>query len=254
MTRIAILTPTRGRPEQCRRMVESAFRTSTKHVDIHLAVCKEDNWRAYSEMVANFKPVEKEPRDGYGIKTVSVPDWPTVQSWNHLALFPDVQSADLVMLGADDMVFSTEGWDKALIDHYNALENKIHVYHLQDSRSSDGTPHPIVTREYIDAMGYFIPPIFLHWFCDTWTVAISRSVGAFTQLKGYALTHDKPSDRGEADETHNRIRMAGWHERDKYVNDTCGHFLELEKERLGMKIAGWDMDGSDITICIKSKQ
>ena len=73
----------------------------------------------------------------------------------------------LFMVAADDMIFNTVGWDKDLIQHYENLENKIHVYHLQDSRDIDGTPHPIMSREYIEATGYFVPPIFLHWEIDS---------------------------------------------------------------------------------------
>ena len=136
------------------------------------------------------------------------------------------------MLASDDMIFDTPGWDKALLEHYDALENKIHVYHLQDSRDADGTPHPIVTREYIEAMGYAFPPIFLHWFLDTWTREIAKANNCFTHLKDYLLVHDKPSDKGQPDTTHSRIREWGWNQRDKYVNDTCQHFLALEKQRL----------------------
>lgn len=163
---------------------------------------------------------------------------PTVYMWNDLAMEcfnrnPDVK---LFMLASDDIIFATPGWDKALIDHYNALENKIHVYHLQDSRDVEGTPHPIVTREYINAMGYFMPPIFMHWFVDSWTVKIAKANNRFTHLKDYSLIHDKPSDKGAADETHNRIRRMGWHQRDTEVNRTCQHILEWETRRLALAL------------------
>lgn len=158
---------------------------------------------------------------------------PTVHKWNILAQralkYPEIK---LFMLAADDMIFETTGWDKALLDHYNALENKIHVYALQDSRDPDGTPHPIITREYMEAMGYFLPPLFLHWFVDSWTVSIASHSGCFTRMRDFRLTHDKPSDQGKPDETHLGIRRMGWHQRDQHVNDTCQHFLETEKQRL----------------------
>lgn len=220
---IAILCPTRGRPEQCKRMTRTAAETADTELIFMLGM-QEDQVKLYAnDQLQDF---------------MVCPDWPTVMTWNWLAKeamkFPYVK---LFMLGSDDMIFATPGWDKALIDHYNALENKIHVYALQDSRDPDGTPHPVVTREWIDAMGYFVPPIFLHWFIDSWTVSIADSVGAFTRLRDYMLIHDKPSDKGQADETHNRIRRNGWHQRDQYVNDTCQHFLEFEKQRLAKAMA-----------------
>lgn len=220
---IAILCPTRKRPEGVKRMCESAWTPNVKIylgcdrseiIDFSLSKCEEPihsdiSWREFPDML------------------------PTAQKWNELAITA-MRSPDhkLFMLGSDDMYFDTPGWDRALIDHYENLENKIHVYHLQDSRDEKGTPHPIVTREYIEAMGFFVPPIFLHWFVDSWTVEIARSNSCFSHFPSFRLIHDKPSDLGNGDETHSRIRQWGWHERDKYVNDTCGHFLEAEKDRL----------------------
>ncbi len=226
---IALLCPTRGRPEQFERMYKSAFSTAANHENINIyAAIRPEEWDAYAWFADDCNILARP----------GVPDgMPTAHKWNKLAetAIQD-PSNKLFMLTADDMVFSTPRWDQALLDHYNSLENKIHVYALRDSRDPDGTPHPIVTREYIDAMGYFLPPVFLHWFVDSWTVEIAKSNNCFTHLKDYMLIHDKCNDRGKPDETHNRIRQMGWHERDQWVNDRCQHFLALEKSRLKMKM------------------
>lgn len=210
---IAILTPTRGRQQQFNRMVDSVM--ATADIDNNILLFKASNGG-----------------DAYAMRQYPV-DVPTVYMWNDLAKEAMANpNAKLFMLGSDDMIFATPGWDKALLDHYNALENKIHVYHLQDSRDASGTPHPVVTREYINTIGYFLPPIFLHWYCDSWTVSIAQANNCFTYLKDYLLVHDKPSDKGEPDETHLSIRRRGWHTRDKAVNDSCQHYLKLEAWRL----------------------
>lgn len=214
---IAILCPTYRRPKLARRMwdsVNGAARVYFCTDSIDLMDCKLAGIEATDYIYAD-------------------PMMPTAQKWNMLAEESMKDPANkLFMLGADDMIFETPGWDQALIDHYNSLENKIHVYALRDSRDDDGTPHYIVTREYIEAMGYFFPPLFLHWFGDTWTVSIARSNNCFTHFGDYKLTHDKPSDRGQPDQTHSRIRQFGWHKRDKYVAEKMAHILELEKKRL----------------------
>lgn len=218
---IALLCPTRGRPEQFKRMVESANATASEITVI-----------AYQEEGDPSGQYTRSIRECASV--YSGPTYPTVHKWNYLArIAMENPLHKLFMLAADDMIFETPEWDKALLDHYNALENKIHVYHLQDSRDHNGTPHPIITKEYMDAMGYFIPPVFLHWFVDSWTRDIAIANTCFTHLKDYMLTHDKPSDQGKPDETHNGIRRMGWHQRDTYVNETCQHFLEHEKRRLG---------------------
>lgn len=227
MTRIALLCPTRGRPEQCRRMVESVHNTSSTDVVIFLFIADDDeSWCEYQKL--------DDPKIHRGLlNIIRVPAWPTVQSWNcHIKGLVKDGVTDLFMLSADDIIFSTPGWDQALLEHYDNLKEKVHVYSLQDSRDADGTPHPFVTREYIEALGYAFPPIFLHWWVDSWTVAIGKSCGVFTHLKDYLLIHDKPSDRGQLDETHSRIRRMGWHERDAYVAKTMDHVLKAEMVRL----------------------
>lgn len=217
---IAILCPTRSRVAQCRRMIDSVNATSKD---------------AY--VVCAFTPEE---RDEYSFASGFImPDnLPTCAKWNYLAdkVMATHPNVKLFMLGADDMYFGTPGWDKALLDHYNALENKIHVYSLQDSRDYNGTPHVVVSREYIERMGYFVPPVFLHWFVDSWTVEIAKANNVFTHFRDYWLVHDKPSDWGEQDETFSRIRSWGWRERDAYVAEKMTHILETEKEKLKCKI------------------
>lgn len=220
---IAILCPTRGRPEQFERMAESV-RAASINAEVY--------WTG-GEYESRYRERCRGPYHGLH------ENLPTVMKWNALAKQAMmINGVNLFMLGSDDMYFDTPGWDKALLDHYNKLENKIHVYALQDSRDADGTPHVIVTREYIEALGYFVPPIFLHWFVDSWTVEIAKANNVFTHFREYTLVHDKPSDRGHADATHSRIRDWGWHSRDEYVSKTCAHFLQYEIGRLSELIVG----------------
>lgn len=215
---ITLLCPSRKRPELAKRMWESAGRIGRLYLGI-----------THAELNSYRETAE----ESYVVPVAFPDNLPTVHKWNLLAQKALEHPANkLFMLAADDMIFATQGWSDTLIQHYSALENKIHVYALQDSRDKDGTPHPIVTREYIEKMGYFMPPWFLHWQIDTWTVEIAKANNCFTHLKDFRLIHDKPSDRGEPDETHNRIREWGWHERDRYVAEKSKHILEIEKQRL----------------------
>lgn len=223
MMRIAILCPTRGRPDQFHRMVKSAFATADrKNVHVYFYTADDD-------------PGYKAPE---GCTHFSGLDLSCVAACNYLAAHELMDDKALLMIAADDTVFTTPGWDTALLAAYDKLEKKEHVFSLLDSRDENGTPHPIVTKEYHKAMGYFFPPIFLHWFVDTWTVEIAKANNCFTHLKDYMLVHNKASDHGVNDETHSRIRRMGWHVMDAQVNEKCQRFLELEKKRLGVKMYG----------------
>lgn len=218
---ISIICPTFGRPAKCRRMIDTAHATAHGDIQILLGVGGEDNSQHNAEN-----------HWGYDITGASAMHFrlcPTVFVVNYLAM---KTKSDLIMVVGDDAIFTTPHWDKALIEHYQQLKNKIHVYSLRDSRDENGTPHPIVTKEYLGAMGYLFTPIFLHWYADTWLTETAKHNNIFTHLKDYMLVHDKSSDAGQADITHTRIRDFGWQNRDKTVNDSCLHILELEKKRL----------------------
>lgn len=212
---IALLCPTKERSGKFQRMCDSARKMGD--VKIYAAI-QQDDIAMYS---------------GYDFLLATQEWMPTCHKWNLLAESAmQNPNINLFMLAADDIIFATPLWDAAIKDHYNALENKIHVYALLDSRDENGTPHQIVTREFIEAMGWFCPPIFLHWMTDTWTTEIAKSAGVFTHLKDYLLIHDKSADKGTPDATHIGIREQGWHARDMWVAEHCQDWLEMQKIKL----------------------
>lgn len=223
MTRIALLVPTRGRPKQLHRMMRSVLDTSEK-----------DRARVYLGLSDDDEKYPIFATGGiYGAGKTYPANFPTVQKWNDLAGLA-LGDADnkLFMLAADDIEFSTQGWDVKIIEHYEGLKNKVHVWALQDSRDQLGTPHPVFSREWIETMGWMLPPYFMHFYPDTWSVEIAKANNCFTHFRDFTLRHNKPSDEGKPDATHSRIRQMGWNIRDRYVSETCGYVLELEKQRL----------------------
>ena len=233
---LAILVPSRKRPEQLKRMIESVAVTTNLPIAIYVGLTSEEHMmdnedNPYFKWVNEFY-IKHNKRIQIG--TLFFPDnLPTAQKWNNLAEYAMKDPAiKLFMLGADDMYFTTPLWDEALIEHYEALECKLHVYALQDSRDSEGTPHPIMTREWVESLGYFVPPIFLHWKIDSWTVENAKFNEVFTHLKEFLLVHDKCNDKGLPDETHNKIRQSGWWERDMYVAKHCLAYLHHDIKRI----------------------
>jgi hypothetical protein len=222
---ISLICPSKGRPDKLKRMWESALATA-KYPDklyLHFGIHKEEQ--------SQYMPLK-----GGSAQMYHVQDWTTVYSLNLLCEAAMKQAdAMLFMVIGDDTIFTTPLWDEALMNEYAKSPTGIHVYSLRDSRG-DGSPHPIATRGYIDALGYLATPIFMHWFIDTWMVEIAHSNGCFTKLEQYLLIHDKGADKGTPDETHMSIRNKGWFHRDRFTNEKCRHFLLEEKRRLGKAI------------------
>lgn len=226
MTKIAVLCPTMGRPELLQEMLTSLEATAydLQNVSIILGTNKVD------KSLMEYENLVRERRaTGMNISMTVFPDW-TLPMCNNVMAYEE--KADIYLASADDLKFETPDWDKALRDSYGELKNKIHVWSLLDGRDENSNAILAMSREYTEVMGYMVPPIFMHWYCDTWTAAITKHVGCFTHLKNYKVTHDKKSEQGIKDDTYDRIRRIGGPDRDNHTNDKCQHFLRLEAGRL----------------------
>lgn len=227
MPSIAILCPTMGRPDICKLMIESVRKTAfnLKDIIIYLGLTEGDETRdKYTDMVIKYKELNVQ------IGLYEFPDWTMPMCHNELSKIAAKHELHYGM--GDDCMFVTPGWDQALVEVYEKLENKIHVFSLLDNRDSKGMPAPVITKAYIDVMGWRIPPYFMHWYCDTWTTEIAKACGILTHLKDYILVHDKRVEKGIMDDTYWRVRKRGAVDRDAYVDQNCHHWLEVEKERL----------------------
>lgn len=227
MTKIAILCPTMGRPEICKTMIESIIKTAfdMNSIIIYLGITEGDETKqAYIDLVKEYKERKLQ------IGLYEFPDWTLPMCHNKLSEIAKDQELHYGM--GDDCLFVTPGWDKALIDAYEKLDNKIHVFSLLDNRDPKGMPASIITKAYIDAMGWRLPPYFMHWYCDTWTAEIAKACNILTHLKDYMLVHDKKSEQGIKDATYHRVRQRGGVDRDGWINQKCQHFLDVEKARL----------------------
>lgn len=227
MSSIAILCPTMGRPEMCHTMIESVRKTAfdLKDIVFYLGLTEGDETKQkYMDMVLDYKSLNIK------IGLYEFPDWTLPLCHNKLS---EIAIDHELHFGVgDDNIFVTPGWDKALKESYDALTNKIHVFSLLDNRDPKGMPASIMTKAYIDAMGWRLPPYFMHWYCDTWTAEIARANNILTHLTEYMLVHDKQSEQGIKDATYNRIRNLGALDRDAYVDQNCKHWLGVEIERL----------------------
>lgn len=84
------------------------------------------------------------------------------------------------MLGSDDVIFHTEGWDNKVKMAFEHWPDRIAVVH-----GDDGDPNqekeigtlPFVHRNWIKATGRFLPPYFTGDFTDTWLSDLANGIG-----------------------------------------------------------------------------
>jgi hypothetical protein len=152
------------------------------------------------------------------------PDRSPGYSWNMLA---EEATNDYYFLAGDDVNFVTRGWDKIITDAFSKYPDKIAcVYPTSPGLKKKKNPHFCVHRNWIDALGYFVPPQFWHWYVDTWTAELARSVGRYELVENCVVEIQKDIK----DETTNRVHKMCLRERDHHIwHTTSTRWLDADK-------------------------
>lgn len=177
--KIAILCPSRGRPERFSDMLKSAMATAhdPNNVSVMLLVDRDDPRLAdyVNAQTPRVTLIVQEPR-------VSCP-----AALNILALQCD---ADLLIAGSDDVAFRTPGWDRTLAHRFlTAFPDRLGFAFFNDGRDRDKAEHFAVSREWVKAVGYFMRPEYEHFCADEHVERIARAAHRRLWLGGITLEH-----------------------------------------------------------------
>lgn len=163
---ISVLIPTRQRPRELLRTIESARATATVTPEFICYV--DDDDRSYDS--PHF----------YATKFVHGPRVVLSNTWNKCAA---AARGDIFMQGNDDIVFRTSGWDSMVEEAFAQSSDKILMVHGSDGSrgyaSGEGGfgPHPFVHRRWFEILGYFTPAYFSSDYGDTWINELANAVG-----------------------------------------------------------------------------
>jgi len=175
---ISFCCPSRGRPELAKRLVDTATETQKGETEFLFYLNDDD-------------PKLEQYRDLLDEKHYEIgPNQSTCWSWN---LMCDKASHDVVMLMGDDVQVLTKDWDQKIVDQINKYEDKILMVvptdgRMKGTRALDfheptlwgDTPLPsahfAVHKNWTNTLGYLAPPFFWHWYVDTYTQKVARTL------------------------------------------------------------------------------
>lgn len=184
MTDLAIITPSRGRPEQFAAMLDAVFTTATGEVQV-LAGIDNDDPSDY------LTPVLGKEYDciAYRGDRMSLSGWT-----NHLAQ-QVLQSAHppryLASLG-DDHRPRTLGWDRTLIDAIEAMEGPGIAYGNDLLQGANLCTAWVVSAELVRAVGWMMPPGCEHLYVDTAVFELGRAAGRIVYRPDVVIEHLHP--------------------------------------------------------------
>ena len=219
---ISILTPSRGRPHLAKRMYDSAKNTAQNPKDIQILFYLNEDDKTLKQYTSVL------PADSF----IVGPDQSTSYSWNNNLL--PLAKHDIVFLAGDDVRFQTQGWDQTIINVFDHYEDKICMVVPWCGKSTDwkkdlpdqpivnvphgikvGSPHFALHKNWINTLGYFLPPWFWHWYVDTYNQTIANKLGRLIFIPHTLVLAKKiMDDTGEKVRKHLNINK-----RDDYVWD-----------------------------------
>jgi hypothetical protein len=221
---IAILLPTRARPDSVVRLLHSIEKTAAAlpKISVHLRLDGDD-----TVMLKAMRGIQKA-----AAVTVEASVGPRVAlgaTWNNLWRNVD---ADIYMLCADDMVFESARWDEVVRKHF--WEDRIRlVFGKDDVQDGKLATHFFLSHEACERLGYFCPHEFEAIFLDTWVDQVYRLAGKIVYDPSIHIPHLHWTITGKADASVKRDR-AGRKARDKKRWDEGLEKRGADAEKLGV--------------------
>ena len=199
---ISVLVPSRGRPEQFDRMYDSLMATVTypRQVEV-VARLDEDDPEKFMYPVG--------PTYLNGPRALLSECWNECYRWAR---------GEILMHAGDDITFNTPGWDVRVREEFEKLPDRIGLVYADDLTPNfpDLATHGFLHRRWVEAVGYFLPPLFSSDWNDVWITEVAKNVGRFVPMPDVEIEHHHYYfGKAEHDRTYREREERG--ERDQVV-------------------------------------
>lgn len=182
---------------------ESAYNNSLYKDEIELIFYIDSDDNESIEMYKSLGPNVHAIIDERGEGNLSV-------MWNRCY---ERASADIVMHCGDDIRFRTPNWDKIVLNEFDKYKDKIVLVYGNDGvRKDDLATHSFLHKNWIETVGYFLPPYFSSDMNDYWLTTVARNIKRLIKVNIYTehlhpavgkhsldITHQERIARGDRD-------------------------------------------------------
>ncbi len=201
--KISLLCPTRKRPNFMKELWQSAYNLAEQknNLEIVFYIDSDDteSIEMYKTMGSNCKAVIDDRGEG----NLSA-------MWNRCH---EIASGEIFMHCGDDIRFRTPKWDTKVRYVFELFEDKIVLVYGDDGvRQDDLATHGFVHKNWVDTIGYFLPPYFSSDMNDYWLTTVARNIERLIKIDIYTehlhpavgkheldITHQERIERGDRD-------------------------------------------------------
>lgn len=184
---ISLLCPTRGRPKQAIRLMRSIRRTAAVPKRIELLFYIDSDDEEKDRYLALLDRAKAKLEGSIKCEAFVGDPISVSKSWNILA---EKSRGDFLAMANDDQVYVDFGWDVRLEKEAEKFPDQIYCFcfNVGHQASSEGA-FPIVSRRWVDALGYFTPGIFQFAANDMWIMDIAKSIDRFYYFSDVLVEH-----------------------------------------------------------------
>jgi glycosyltransferase involved in cell wall biosynthesis len=217
--KITVLAPTRGRPERLHKMLDSFYATTYGSADVLFRV--DDDDVETRDIVVGLKHIVGPRLEGYR----SLPTF-----FNELALAAD---GDVLMIGNDDMVFQTPGWDAMILDAANRYPDGIFNIGVA-THNHDNFPFSTVSKRVVETLGFLYDPRI--FWGDIFLLGVMAAFGRAVRLPAVTIDHDWAGVRPDAIFlAGEEVRRANWMEHHQAAIDDAVVKLSQDPEVMKLR-------------------
>ncbi len=232
---ISILCPTRERVVLAQRYYESLVATAEfpEYIEVMFYVDKDDpQLREYEKY---FLQLEIAGNEGIAVGTSVGPAAGVSSAWNSLA---EDSQGDILLMGNDDLVAKTVGWDTALRSAADQYNDDIYCIFFDDGiNHGRHNAFPAVSRKWYNTLGYFAPAHigFRFFYNDTWIFDLGKRIDRVHYIPEVLIEHQHFTRTRIKDATTRRNR-----------DDVGGRFLQHDKSLFEKRVSEREQDAKKL--------
>lgn len=219
MPELAIIVPTRGRPENVRKVIAAwDFTNAWEVADLVLATDGDDpEIKRYWSIVVGLEHFK-----AGDLRTIELPVWmPMVHKLNAVAMIlSDEGSHFAIGFAGDDHLPQTIGWAQTYLRELHALKTGM-VYGDDGYQGKKLCTEWAMTADVVRTLGRMVPAPVEHMYCDNSVLDLFTGAGAVTHLPGVRIEHFNPyaGQKAPMDEQYKRVNSREQFKRDKASYD-----------------------------------
>lgn len=182
---ISIIFPTRNRPNNCNRIINSVKNTvsSERLNNIEFCLYIDDDDIITIPELESLKLLTN-----INIKYIQGPRICLSKMWNEA--YEKLSVGNIIMHCGDDIIFRTNDWDEIVRNKFNEYEDKLILVFGRDENCNERfATHSFLHRNWIETSGFWLPPYFSSDYNDTWLNDVSVMINRRIYIDNLCTEH-----------------------------------------------------------------